>query len=53
MGLTLYMGIIRMLHLFDDPTESIQAAIEGDSSNIDFDVGDIYGGSYDGLGLPK
>lgn len=28
------------------------AAIEGDSSNIDFDVGDIYGGAYQGLGLP-
>ena len=42
-----------MLNLFHDPTESIVAAIEGDSSRIDFDVGDIYGGSYEGLGLPK
>lgn len=42
-----------MLNLFNDPTETVQAAIEGDSSNIDFDVGDIYGGAYDGLGLPK
>lgn len=53
LGLTFYLGVIRMLNLFNDPTESIQAAIEGDSSNIDYDVGDIYGGSYAGLGLPK
>ena len=52
-GLTMYLGVIRMLNLFDDPTDSVTAAIEGDSSNIDFDVGDIYGGGYDGLGLPK
>ena len=53
LGLTFYHGVMRMLNLYGDPTESIQAAIEGDSSHIDFDVGDIYGGSYSGLGLPK
>lgn len=29
-----------------------EAAIRGDSSKIDMSVGDIYGGSYEGLNLP-
>lgn len=37
--------------MFNDPTQAIHGAVEGDSSNIDLSVGDIYGGSYEKLGL--
>ena len=42
------------MNLFNnaDPTEAIYGAVQGDSGNIDMNVGDIYGGKYDGLGLP-
>jgi pantothenate kinase len=38
--------------LYNDPTEAIKGAIDGDSSNCDMSVGDIYGGVYKQLGLP-
>ena len=47
------MGILRSLGFYNDPTEAIIAANNGDSSNIDMSVGDIYGGGYDKLGLPS
>jgi len=52
-GFTFYMGVLRLLNIFNDPTEAIEAGITGDSSNIDFDVGEIYGGDYSKLGLPS
>lgn len=51
-GSNLFLGVLRILNCFEDPSEAINAAVEGDSSNIDLSVGDIYGGSYDSLGLP-
>jgi len=47
------LGILRLLNKFNDPTEAITGAIDGDSNNVDMSVGDIYGGSYDSLGLPS
>ena len=46
------VGITRLLKMYNDPTEFCEGAVKGDSSNIDMSVGDIYGGSYTGLGLP-
>lgn len=51
-GVSLVWGIVRYLDLFKDPTEMCEAAATGDSSSTDMSVGDIYGGSYDGIGLP-
>ena len=51
-GSSFYWGVLRLLNAFKDPTEAIVAAGKGDSSNIDMSVGDIYGGSYPGIGLP-
>lgn len=51
-GVNVYLGILRLLNIFDDPTEAVVGAIRGDSTNIDLSVGDIYGGSYESLGLP-
>jgi len=50
----LFVGVLRVLNLFNnaDPTEAVKGATLGDSGNIDMNVGDIYGGKYDGLGLP-
>jgi pantothenate kinase len=52
-GSNVFLGILRLLNKFNDPTEAIYGAINGDSNNIDMSVGDIYGGSYDSLGLPS
>jgi len=46
------MGILRLLNFYDDPTAALRAGIAGDSSNIDFNVQDIYGGGSGLLGLP-
>ena len=50
-GSNVFLGILRLLNVFNDPTEAINGAVSGDSSNIDLSVGDIYGGAYDKLGL--
>lgn len=50
-GGSFFWGVLRLLNYFNDPTEAIQAAAKGDSSNIDLSVGDIYGGDYGGIGL--
>jgi type II pantothenate kinase len=51
-GANVYLGILRLLNTFNNPTEAITGSIQGDSSNIDLSVGDIYGGTYEKLGLP-
>jgi len=43
---------MRYLGKYTDPTAMCDAAIDGDSSKVDMSVADIYGGSYDGIGLP-
>lgn len=50
-GSSFFWGILRLLNFFNDPSEAVEAALHGDSSNIDMSVGDIYGGSYAGIGL--
>ena len=45
-GSNLFLGVLRILNSFSDPTEAINGAINGDSSNVDMSVGDIYGGEY-------
>lgn len=52
-GSSVFWGILRLLNMFSDPTEAILAGKKGDSSNIDMSVGDIYGGSYSGIGLTE
>ena len=52
-GANVFLGILRLLNLYNDPTEAVKGAINGDSSNCDMSVGDIYGGNYKGLGLPE
>ena len=51
-GANVFLGILRLLNNFNNPTEAIQGAIIGDTSNVDLSVGDIYGGTYEKLGLP-
>ena len=50
-GSNLFLGVLRILNVFSDPTEAITGAINGDSANVDMSVGDIYGGEYKGLKL--
>ena len=50
-GSNLFLGVLRLLNTFSDPTEAINGAINGDSANVDMSVGDIYGGEYKGLNL--
>ena len=45
-GSNLFLGVLRILNVFSDPTEAINGAINGDSANVDMSVGDIYGGEY-------
>ena len=52
-GASFFVGILRYLNLFTDPTEMLASATKGDSSKIDMSVGDIYGGSYTGLAFPS
>ena len=49
-GSHVFLGILKLIGSF---TEAINAAKEGDSSNVDLSVGDIYGGAYSALGLPS
>lgn len=51
-GSSLFWGVTKLLESFNDPTEAIEGALIGDSSNIDMSVGDIYGGDYSSIGLP-
>jgi pantothenate kinase len=52
-GSSFFWGILRLLNYYNDPTEAVYAAAKGDSSRIDMSVGDIYGGSYTGIGLAE
>jgi len=52
-GIQVFLGILKLIGSYTDPTEAIDAAIKGDSSNLDMSVGDIYGGGYSALGLPS
>jgi len=48
------MGLNRMLNEeVKRPEEAVLKASEGDNSNVDMLVGDIYGGDYDAISLPK
>lgn len=50
----MFLGILRFLDIFhSDPTAALNGAMKGDSGNVDMNVGDIYGGKYDQLGLPE
>ena len=51
-GGSFFVGVLRYLNLYTDPTVMVASAAAGDSSKVDMSVGDIYGGSYTGLGLP-
>jgi pantothenate kinase len=51
-GSSFFWGILRLLNQFNDPTQAVEGALQGDSSNIDMSVGDIYGGDYSSIGLP-
>lgn len=48
----MFLGALRILNYFNDPSEALGAALVGDSSHTDLSVGDIYGGAYQGIGLP-
>ena len=52
-GSHVFLGILKLIGSYIDPTEAINAAKKGDSSNVDLSVGDIYGGAYSALGLPS
>lgn len=47
------MGVLRIINRFSDPTEALNGAVEGDSTDVDMSVGDIYGGEYKGLKLDQ
>ena len=52
-GSAFFWGVLRLLNFYNDPTEAVYGAAKGDSTNIDMSVGDIYGGSYSGIGLAE
>lgn len=52
-GSNLFMGVLRIINRFSDPKEALNGAVEGDSTDVDMSVGDIYGGEYKGLNLPQ
>ena len=46
-GIHMFLGVLRLLNLFNnDPTSAVNGAMQGDSGNVDMNVGDIYGGDY-------
>ncbi len=47
-----YWGLCRLLTKFTSFDESMEAANAGDVSNVNLNVGDIYGGDYVEMGLP-
>eukprot|EP00343_Euplotes_focardii_P000190 CAMPEP_0205801722 /NCGR_PEP_ID=MMETSP0205-20121125/3807_1 /ASSEMBLY_ACC=CAM_ASM_000278 /TAXON_ID=36767 /ORGANISM="Euplotes focardii, Strain TN1" /LENGTH=178 /DNA_ID=CAMNT_0053066947 /DNA_START=729 /DNA_END=1262 /DNA_ORIENTATION=- len=51
-GAGTFVGISKLLFKTSDPTKALMAGLKGDSRNIDMSVGDIYGTSYDKIGLP-
>lgn len=52
LGISFIWGVTRYLGYYSDPTTMMKDAVNGDSSKVDMSVEDIYGGSYDGIGLP-
>ena len=50
-GATSFLGLLKVMNLYNDPSQAINGALEGDSSGVDMSVGDIYGGTYEKLGL--
>lgn len=52
LGVSFIWGVTRYLGIYSDPTEMYNDAKNGDSSKVDMSVEDIYGGDYEGLGLP-
>jgi pantothenate kinase len=53
-GSNVFVGILRLLNVFNDPTSAIEGAINGDDSYIDLSVGDIYGNAGESsLNLPN
>lgn len=52
-GSNVFVGILRLLNIFNDPTSAIHGALDGDDSDINLTVGDIYGSAGESsLGLP-
>jgi pantothenate kinase len=52
-GSNVFVGILRLLNIFNDPTSAITGALDGDDSEINLSVGDIYGKAGESsLGLP-
>ena len=48
-----YWGLARLLTRVKDFKQSMELATQGKSENVDMTVGDIYGGDYNQLKLPK
>eukprot|EP00347_Sterkiella_histriomuscorum_P019825 403340156 len=51
-GGSFFWGILRLMNYYENPTDAMKGASQGDSSKIDMSVGDIYGSSYGSMGLP-
>lgn len=52
LGVSFIWGVTRYLGSYSDPTVMCKEAVHGDSSKVDMSVDDIYGGGYEGIGLP-
>lgn len=52
-GLTTYWSLVKLICGYDNPLDAVLDAIQGDNSNIDLSVGDIFGGNYEGRDLPE
>ena len=51
-GAGTFVGIMKLINPDDDLTQTIVKSLDGDTSQIDKSVGDIYGEGYEGIGLP-
>lgn len=51
-GGSTFWALVKLLCTFSTPTEALESALIGNNVNVDMTVGDIYGRSYDELGLP-
>ena len=51
-GTSLFMGILKLLKLYENEFEATKRASDGNSDNVDMTVNDIYGRCYKEQGLP-
>jgi type II pantothenate kinase len=50
-GGSTFWALMKLMTDYTDPAQAISEAVEGDTTDVDMSVGDIYGGDYPSIGL--